>query len=96
MIFNRNTVLLTAALVLAGCQSATKNGSVQADPEMDRCGASEYQHYLGKPLSSLDGVRFEKPARAVPLNAAVTMDFNLNRLNFMGDAKNIITRVYCG
>lgn len=96
MIFNEKVTLLAAVLVLAGCQSATKNGSAQRDPEMDRCGASEYQHYLGKSLSSLDGVRFEKPVRAVPYNAAVTMDFNLNRLNFMGDSKNIITRVYCG
>lgn len=96
MMFNGNVTLLAAVLVLAGCQSTTKNESLQVDPEMDRCGASEYQRYLGKPLSSLDGVRFEKAVRAVPYNSAVTMDFNLNRLNFMGDAKNIITRVYCG
>ena len=94
--FNGKVMLVTTILVLAGCQSATKNGSAQVDPEMDRCGASEYQHYLGKPLSSLNGVRFEKPVRAVPYHSAVTMDFNLNRLNFMGDDKNNITRVYCG
>lgn len=96
MRFNGKVTLLAAVFALAGCQSATKNGSAQVDPEMDRCGASEYQHYLGKPLSSLNGIRFEKPVRAVPYNSAVTMEFNLNRLNFMGDRKNIITHVYCG
>lgn len=92
-------VVIAALLTLAGCQSAPahKNGAASpVDPEMDRCGASQYQQYIGKPLSSLDGVRFEKKVRAVPYNSAVTMDFNLNRLNFMGDRQNIITRVYCG
>lgn len=91
--------VIAALLALAGCQSGENHkndAAARIDPEMDRCGASNYQQYVGKPLSSLDGVRFEKQVRAVPYNSAVTMDFNLNRLNFMGDTKNIITRVYCG
>ncbi|MGE9551921.1 I78 family peptidase inhibitor [Erwinia amylovora] len=95
----KGTMAVIAALfVLAGCQTAaTKKGTTaQVDPEMDRCGASEYQQYVGQPLSSIDGIRFQHPARAVPYNSAVTMDFNLNRLNFMGDAQGKISRVYCG
>lgn len=91
-------IVATALVALAGCQSAsTKNTQAAAvDPEMDRCGASEYQQYVGKPLSAMDSLRFEKPVRAIPHNSAVTMDFNLNRLNFMGDQQGNITRVYCG
>ncbi|WP_380181830.1 I78 family peptidase inhibitor [Kalamiella sp. sgz302252] len=96
MILSRKLAVLAALLTLAGCQSAKHNAAAPVDPEMDRCGASDYQQYVGKPLSAIDGVRFQHPARAVPYNSAVTMDFNLNRLNFMGDRQNVITRVYCG
>ncbi|CAX58467.1 I78 family peptidase inhibitor [Erwinia billingiae] len=98
MKFYGKIAAIAALLALSGCQTATKNGNSSAavDPEMDRCGASEYQQYVGKPLSAIDGLRFEHPVRAIPYNSAVTMDFNLNRLNFMGDAKSNISRVYCG
>lgn len=81
-------------LALAGCQSATHK-SANVDDE-DRCGASDYQQYVGKPLSAISTLRFEQPVRAIPYNSAVTMDFNLNRLNFLGDKQDKITRVYCG
>ncbi|MEI2266491.1 I78 family peptidase inhibitor [Erwinia sp. CGal63] len=98
MIFKKKLAVFATAMLLAGCQSATHKNAASGptDPELDRCGASDYQQYVGKPLSAIDGLRFEHPARAVPWNAAVTMDFNLNRLNFMGDSQNKITRVYCG
>lgn len=90
--------MVVALFALAGCQSVAtkKDTSVQVDPDMDRCGASEYQQYVGQPLSSIDDIRFEHPARAVPYDASVSMDFNLNRLNFMGDSQGKISRVYCG
>lgn len=90
--------VIAALVALSGCQTASKTGGTSAtvDPETDRCGASEYQQYVGKPLSAIDGLRFEHPVRAIPHNSAVTMDFNLNRLNFMGDVQGNITRVYCG
>ncbi|MCZ4059150.1 I78 family peptidase inhibitor [Pantoea sp. LMR881] len=85
-------------LALTACQSASKPETAAAsqDAESDRCGASQYQSYVGKPLSSLNSQRFEHPVRAIPWNAAVTMDFNLNRLNFMADKSGNISRVYCG
>lgn len=90
--------VITALIALAGCQSAgQKNAANTAvDPELDRCGASELQHYVGKPLTALDTVRFDKVVRTIPYNSAVTMDFNLNRINFSGDQQGNITRVYCG
>lgn len=89
---------IAALVLLSGCQTAAhkEGSSASIDPEADRCGASEYQRYVGKPLSSIDGLRFEHPVRAIPYNSAVTIDFNLNRLNFMGDAQGNITRAYCG
>lgn len=98
MIMKKKLAVFAAAALLAGCQSAAHKGAASGptDPEMDRCGASDYQQYVGKPLSAIDGLRFEHPVRAIPYNSAVTMDFNLNRLNFMGDNQNKITRVYCG
>lgn len=85
-------------MALSGCQSAGKSSAASAavDPELDRCGASQYQQYVGKPLSSVTDVRFQGPVRAIPYNSAVTMDFNLNRLNFMADQQQTITSVYCG
>lgn len=90
--------VVTALMALSGCQSAGNKSTASAavDPEMDRCGASQYQQYVGKPLSSITDVRFEGPVRAIPYNSAVTMDFNLTRLNFMGDQQQKITSVYCG
>lgn len=98
MIGKKTLAAFAAAILLAGCQSGAHKGAASGptDPELDRCGASDYQQYVGKPLSAIDGLRFEHPARVVPWNSAVTMDFNLNRLNFMGDSQNTITRVYCG
>ncbi|HBV39448.1 MAG TPA: peptidase inhibitor I78 family protein [Erwinia sp.] len=98
MIDKKVLTAFAAVLLLAGCQSGAQKGAASGpnDPEMDRCGASDYQQYVGKPLSAIDGLRFEHPVRAIPWNAAVTMDFNLNRLNFMGDSQNKITQVYCG
>lgn len=87
-----------ALIALAGCQSSgQKNTATQpVDPEMDRCEASQYQTYVGKPLTTLETLRFAKPVRAIPYHSAVTMDFNLNRINFLGDQQGNITRVYCG
>lgn len=98
MTFYGKIAAVAALIALSGCQSAGNKSAASAavDPELDRCGASQYQQYVGKPLSSINDVRFEGPVRAIPYNSAVTMDFNLNRLNFMGDPQQKITRVYCG
>lgn len=83
---------------LTACQSGSKpeTAAVAQDPESDLCGASQYQDYVGKPLSSVNSQRFDHQVRAIPYNSAVTMDFKLNRLNFMADKSGNISRVYCG
>ncbi|AXU96209.1 MAG TPA: peptidase inhibitor I78 family protein [Erwinia persicina] len=90
--------LIAALVALSGCQSGSNKSASAApvDPEMDRCGASQYQQYVGKPLASVSSLRFENAVRAIPYNSAVTMDFNLNRINFMADQQGNISQVYCG
>lgn len=92
-------ILLAAGFfTLTACQSASKPDADTAaqDAASDSCGASQYQNYVGKPLSSLSSQRFAAPVRAIPWNAAVTMDFNLHRLNFLADKSGNISKVYCG
>jgi len=91
-------LLALGMFALAGCQSATKTESAAAgaDAASDTCGASQYQSYVGKPLSAASSVRLETPVRAIRWNSAVTMDFNLHRLNFLADKDDVITQVYCG
>lgn len=92
-------MVVAGVAMLAACQNHGAGSSENAqpvDPELDRCQASQYQSYVGKPLSSISSLSFANPVRAIPENSAVTMDFNLNRINFLGDKDNNITRVYCG
>ena len=91
-------LLVLGLLTLTACQSASKPDTASApqDPKADRCGASQYQNYVGKPLTSLQGQHFDQKVRAIPYHSAVTMDFSLSRLNFLADKSGNISRVYCG
>ncbi|MEZ3499675.1 I78 family peptidase inhibitor [Pantoea sp. KPR_PJ] len=91
-------LLALGVLVLAACQSSgkTETAAAGADAENDICGASQYQSYVGKPLSAVSSLRFDTPVRAIPWNSAVTMDFNLRRINFLADKSDTISKVYCG
>lgn len=95
--FYGKTLMLAALLALTACSNSTEQANSQpVDVENDSCGASQYQNYVGKPLSALDGVNIPHQVRTIPYNSAVTMDFNLRRLNFLGDSDDKIIRVYCG
>lgn len=91
-------LLLAGFMTLTACQSASKPEShaTTGDVVNDSCGASRYQSYIGKPLSAVSGQRFNTSVRAIPWNAAVTMDFNLHRLNFLAGKDGNISKVYCG
>ncbi|GAA0481588.1 MULTISPECIES: I78 family peptidase inhibitor [Tatumella] len=89
-------LLITGFLLLAGCQSSAKPSQTAYVPDDDMCGASDYQQYLGKPLSSVNNLRFDNPVRAIGYHSVVAMDFNLRRLNFFADSQGMISRVYCG
>ncbi|HHQ4309859.1 TPA: I78 family peptidase inhibitor [Serratia fonticola] len=97
MKFYGKTMMLAALLALTACSSSPEQANSQtAEAEDDTCGASQYQNYVGKPLSALDGVNIPQQVRTIPYNSMVTMDFNLKRLNFLGDSEDKIIRVYCG
>ncbi|GME36313.1 hypothetical protein CRM79_10170 [Pantoea agglomerans] len=98
MKFYGKGLLVVGLFTLTACQSASKpdTASMPQDPEADRCGASQFQNYVGKPLTVLQGQHFEQQVRPIPYNSAVTMDFNLNRLNFLADKNGNISSVYCG
>ncbi|HEJ9094739.1 I78 family peptidase inhibitor [Serratia odorifera] len=99
MKFYRKTLMLAALMALAACSSTSENSAASPSENTadDTCGAAQYQNYVGKPLSSLDGVQIDaRQVRTIPYNAAVTMDFNLSRLNFLADQDDKIIRVYCG
>jgi hypothetical protein len=63
----------------------------------DACGASRYQHLVGRPKSEIP----PKPAGAVwrvhSTTQPVTMDYSENRMNIVWDAKTgIVKTVRCG
>lgn len=94
MTFCGKIVLLTAVGLLAACQAHKQETTYVPDDDM--CGASQFQNYLGQPLSSVINQRFGTQARAISYDSVVSMDFNLRRLNFMADKQGNIVRVYCG
>lgn len=98
MTLHGKALLVFGIVLLAGCQSASHHDKAQTTyvPDDDMCGASDYQQYIGKPLSSVNNLRFDNPVRAIAPDSVVTMDFNLRRLNFFADAQRNITKVYCG
>lgn len=62
----------------------------------DRCNAATFEPYIGRPVSSLDGITFPQGTRIVGPNDAVTMDNQPSRLNIVYDGNATITQVYCG
>ncbi len=98
MTLHGKALLVSGIFLLAACQSASQHDKAQTAfvPDDDMCGASDYQQYIGKPLSSVNNLRFDNPVRAIASDSVVTMDFNLRRLNFFANAGGTITKVYCG
>lgn len=95
--YGKAAVLAGMMMALTACQSAGHSSASNSDdPDSDRCSASQYQDYVGKPLESVTKLQFDHPVRAISWNSAVTMDFNLNRLNFLADQNGNISKVYCG
>lgn len=85
-----------AALTLTACQNhADKAKQAEAVQQPDTCNAASFQYLIGKPASTLDGIRFAKPMRLITPETAVTMDFNPERLNIMTNEKGVISGLHC-
>ena len=80
--------VLPAALLIAACVSG--RGTVE-----DACGAAGYQAIVGSPLAAVT-LPADLGARIIEPGAAVTMDYNPERLNIEVDTDGRITRVSCG
>ncbi|MBT0729737.1 I78 family peptidase inhibitor [Rosenbergiella nectarea] len=94
----RFTLLSSLALcmLLTACSHSDQAAHPRYLPDDDMCGASQFQNYVGKPLTAVDDLQLEQPVRAIPAYASVSMDFILRRINFLANDKGMITRVYCG
>ena len=91
------TSLALCAILTACSHSQPPSSSTpQYLPDNDMCSASQFQQYVGKPLTAVDDLQLDEPLRSIPAYASVTMDFNLHRINFLADSQGIIQRVYCG
>jgi hypothetical protein len=62
----------------------------------DTCGAASLQSYIGQPESRLAAMNFANPVRIIHPTDRVTMDMLPGRINFIVDAKGIITAIRCG
>jgi len=98
MINNKIILIISlAVLSLTGCQNhadSAKNSDNAQPP--DTCQAASLRYLVGKPASTLDGMRFAQPMRHILPNMAVTMDFKPERVNIVSDKKGVISQVYCG
>ncbi|MDN5679756.1 MAG: hypothetical protein L0G81_03850 [Ewingella sp.] len=92
-------LLLVASLAtfaLTACQNHGETAKQEdAVQQPDTCNAASFKYLIGKPSSTLDGMRFAKPMRLITPGTAVTMDFNPERLNIMADEKGVITSLHC-
>ena len=82
-------VYLLAFFVAAGC------APVPPVPSSDGCGATEYSAALGQDAGSLV-LPTDRPARVVPPDAMITMDYRADRVNFETDAFGVVTAITCG
>lgn len=91
--------LLIAALAtfsLTACQNHADTAKQAENVQQpDTCNAASFQYLIGKPSSTLDGMRFAKPMRLITPNTMVTMDFNPERLNIAANEKGVITGLHC-
>lgn len=93
-------VMPLAVLTLSACQSDVTEPPVSKNQTVaegqDVCGATELQHLVGKPETTLHMMKFAVETRTIQHNSAVTMDHRPDRLNFLIGEDGNIARVYCG
>ncbi|HMO07185.1 MAG TPA: I78 family peptidase inhibitor [Paracoccaceae bacterium] len=90
----RSALLLSAALVLSACTIETP--AVPIPEPGPSCGAEGLQGLVGQHSRVLQTMRFAVPVRVIRPGMAVTTDYREDRLNIEVDARERITRVYCG
>ncbi len=85
-------VCLLAFLPVA-VMAQEKHDSLVVD---DTCNIAQHQALIGQPAAVAEGLSLEQPLRVHAENAPVTMDYLLNRINFVTDETGAVFRIYCG
>lgn len=94
-----SALIALSFLALSAC--APKAGTEQDMTIVDasgptQCQAQDWQFYVGKPRSSLPQAPQGMSFRVACNTCAVTMDYRSNRVTFVYDDKDVITRASCG
>jgi hypothetical protein len=86
-----------AVFAIAACEPIEPTASKPTKPAVpDVCNAAELQDLVGQHRSAIDKSRFKTTAvRYLKPDTAVTLDYNINRLNIVMDGKNNVIRVMC-
>jgi hypothetical protein len=99
----RFSLILTAALLAAGCSSTADQSEPAAKPAdpAQGCTSSAVEHLKGKAATAelLEQARQQagaSTARILTPNSVVTLEYNGQRLNLNVDDQRVITRVSCG
>ena len=93
-----STLSALSLLALAACapKAATDQDMTIVDASgPTQCHAEDWQSYVGKPRSSLPQAPQGMSFRVACDTCAVTMDYRSNRVTFVYDDKNVITRATC-
>ena len=92
-----HTVPAATLLVLAACAplpseppAPSPGGAAACNPE------ALSSEFVGQDASVIFATTFTAPIRIIRPGDAVTEDFNPARINFVLDANERVTRVYCG
>ncbi|MFX0543910.1 I78 family peptidase inhibitor [Roseovarius sp. S4756] len=94
--------ILPAALALSACGGGAPGGGQRgAQPVFtpaasDSCGAAAYSDRIGRDHKAYDFSAAGRPVRIVGPDTAMTLDYNLERLNVDIDSRGRITRIWCG
>ena len=100
----RFSLILTAALLAAGCSSNAEKPTSAAAPSgatPDSCTSSAAEHFKGQAATPelLEQARQKagaSTARILTPDSVVTLEYNGQRLNLNVDDQRMITRVSCG
>ena len=87
--------MVMVLVVLTACGGNGQGPDFPDGGGLVSCGANKVQDLLGQPISGLRA-RFPDSARIIPPGAAITEDYNPDRLNVDLDGVGSIKRIWCG
>ncbi|SFR97494.1 I78 family peptidase inhibitor [Yoonia litorea] len=83
-------------LVLGACAELAPQLPATPEVQDDTCNANTYADLVGRGATALERVLILGQVRVIRPDDAVTMDFRPERINFMIDDENAISRITCG